>query len=182
MGKRAVVFLAEGFEEIEAVTQIDVLRRAKIDVTVVGIGSTSIKGARGIIVQADIKIDQLDYTPDVAIFPGGMPGAENLASSCEVRNLIRDMDEQGKLIAAICAAPAVLLAPLGILAGKTATCYPGMESTFSTNVSYSEETVVQDGNLITSQGVGTALEFALTILANLAGKDVAEMIGQKMLA
>ena len=115
------------------------------------------------------------------ILPGGVRGATNLAKSAEVAEFIKKMHKAGKIVAAICAAPAAVLAPLGILDGKKATCYPGCETDFSGKIGHSKERVVVDGNIITSQGPGTALEFALLIAARLVGQEMADTVRSKML-
>ncbi len=181
MSKKAIVVLAEGFEEIEAITPIDVLRRAGVEVTVVGLGAISIKGAHDVIFNADALLDDIDFMPDAVVFPGGLPGAENLARSQKLKDLVITMNEEGRLIAAICATPALLLAPLGILDGRRATCYPSMEEKFSTSVSPADEQVVQDENIITSKGPGTSAGFALKIAENLVGAEKAEAVRKAML-
>jgi len=181
MGKKAIVILADGFEEIEAITAIDVLRRAGVEVAVCGLNSERVKGSKSIIVVADriLKGDETDY--DACVLPGGMPGAENLAASDKVKNLLLDMNKQGKIIAAICAAPAVVLAPLGILNDKSATCYPGMEESFSDTTDYKKDDVVIDENVITSRGPATALKFAIAIVDALCGQTVAQKIANATL-
>lgn len=181
MAKKALIILASGFEEIEAVTPIDVLRRAGIDITVAGIGGTAIRGSRGMVVNADIELDKFSGKPDAVIFPGGMPGAENLARSAKVKELIKSMNSAGKIIAAICASPALVLAPTGVLDGKKATCYPGMNENFSSKIKHVKDKVVQDGNIITSKGPATALPFALKIVEALAGKKTADVVGKATL-
>jgi 4-methyl-5(b-hydroxyethyl)-thiazole monophosphate biosynthesis len=181
MPKTALVIFAEGFEEVEAVASVDVLRRAGVRVTLAGVKSLIVKGSRNIGVQTDVLLKGIKDLPDAVILPGGLPGAMNLAKSGEVAKLVKQMSEAGKLVAAICAAPAVVLAPLGILDGKKATCYPGCEPDFSSKIVYSKEGVVVDGNIITSQGPGTALEFALVIAALLEGKEMADIVRGKML-
>ncbi|MBF0494784.1 MAG: DJ-1/PfpI family protein [Candidatus Omnitrophica bacterium] len=178
MKKRAIVILAQGCEEVEAITPIDILRRAGIEVISAGIGGTTIKSSRGIIFNADVKIEDIDFVPDVVIVPGGMPGAENISQSEKARHLIRDAFAKGKIVAALCASPAVVLTPLGILHGKKATCYPGMEESFTPDIKFVDEKVVQDGNVITSKGVGTALLFALKIVEALSGKAVADTVAR----
>ena len=181
MAKTAVVILAEGFEEVEAIAPVDVLRRAGVRVTLAGVNSLVVKSSRNIGVQTDALLKDIQNLPDAVILPGGLPGAANLAQSGDVAKLVKEVNSAGKLIAAICAAPAVVLAPLGILDGKKATCYPGCEADFSKKVVYSKDRVVTDGNIITSQGPGTALEFALAITAHLAGKEMADTVRDKML-
>jgi 4-methyl-5(b-hydroxyethyl)-thiazole monophosphate biosynthesis len=181
MKKKALIILAEGFEEVEATTPMDVLRRAEIDVTVAGLGSDTVTGAHGITMKADAVFGRQDPLPDAVIFPGGLPGAENLANSIEVKDLVLKMHSENRLIAAICASPALVLMPAGVLSGRTATCYPGMEKNFSPDTKTSKENVVQDGNIITSRGPATAFPFALKIAENLAGKNKADMIADQML-
>lgn len=181
MLKTALVILAEGFEEVEAIAPVDFLRRAGVRMTLAGLSDLQVKGSRNISVRADIMLKDLVELPDALILPGGIPGATNLAKSEEVAELVKKMNDAGKIIAAICAAPAVVLAPLGILEGREATCYPGCESDFSTTTVYSKERVVTDGNIITSQGPGTALEFARVIAERLVGKEMAELVRGKML-
>jgi 4-methyl-5(b-hydroxyethyl)-thiazole monophosphate biosynthesis len=182
MKKKALVILADGFEDIEAVTAVDILRRAGVDVTIAGLEDVQVKGARGVIVLADIRLDEARDDFDALVLPGGMPGAANLAASESVLALIRKMDRDKKIIAAICAAPALVLGPAGVLAGRGATCYPGMEENFPKEVKQSQEAVVVDANIITSQGPATALEFALKIAERLAGKDIADSVRKATLA
>jgi len=174
--KRAVVFLAEGFEEVEAVTPIDFLRRAGIEVITAGVGGASIQGAHGIRIQTEKNIEDLSMDNfDGIVIPGGMPGAANLAAAPKVSQLLRDASEAGKMIAAICASPAVVLSPAGLLKGKSATCYPGFEKDLVCG-SFVEERVVIDGSIITSRGPGTAAEFAVKIIEYLAGADAAKEV------
>jgi len=183
--KKAIVLLAEGFEEVETVTPIDYLRRAGAEVTVAAIGnSLTVKGSRGIQVTADTMLEELVKQGfgswDAVIVPGGMPGAKNLAASKETSALLKETAAAGKLICAICASPAVVLSPLGLLSGKKFTCYPGMEETVSEGT-WLETRVVVDGNIITSRGAGTAGEFSIAIIAALSGKDEAEKIAKAVL-
>ena len=181
MLKTALVILAEGFEELEAVAPVDVLRRAGVRIMLAGLTDRRVKSSRNIVVESDILLRDLVEMPDAVILPGGVPGATNLARSEEVAELVKKMNAAGKIVAAICAAPAVVLAPLGILDGKKATCYPGGESDFSSKTIFSKERVAVDGNIITSQGPGTALEFAHVIAARLAGQEMADTVRRKML-
>jgi 4-methyl-5(b-hydroxyethyl)-thiazole monophosphate biosynthesis len=185
MAKKAVVLLAEGFEEVEAITPVDYLRRAGIEVTVAAAGrDRTVRGARGVPVIADTVLEDLvrkggAASWDAVILPGGMPGASNLAASRETGALLKEMAAAGKVVAAICASPAVVLAPLGLLAGRNFTCFPGMEKQVS-GAKWSGDRVVTDGNLITSRGAGTAGEFAVAIIGKLLspeeGKKVAEAV------
>ena len=182
--KKALVFLAEGFEEIEAATPIDFLRRAGIEVTCVGIGSPRVTGAHGLEFRADIELSAMGSEAadaDMIIFPGGMPGASNLASEPAIKSLIMDFNSRDRYIAAICASPAVVLAPTGVLDGRSATCYPGMQSGFGPDTSYSEERVVIDGNIITSRGPATAMVFSYVLVKLLEGRLAAEDLIAKAL-
>jgi 4-methyl-5(b-hydroxyethyl)-thiazole monophosphate biosynthesis len=186
MAKNVIALLAEGFEEVEAVTPIDYLRRAGITVTIAAVGgSLSVKGARGITVNADallsdiIKRKETD-TFDAVVIPGGMPGATNIAASKEAGALITEMASAGKLVCAICAAPAVVLAPLGLLSGKKFTCYPGMEEKVRDG-KWTDERVATDGNIITSRGAGTAGVFAVAIIARLLSQAEGDKIAQAVL-
>lgn len=179
MAKTAIVTLADGFEEIEAMTQIDVLRRAGVEVTVAGLADP-VTGARGVVVTPDRPLEGLDATPDLVVLPGGMPGAAHLGASAAVKGLVLRTLEAGGLAAAICAAPAKAFAPFGVLEGRRATCYPGLEGEFGPNTTHSEEPVVVDGPVITSRGVGTALDLALTLVELLFDKATAEDHAAKM--
>ena len=167
------MFLANGFEEIEALCPLDLLRRAGVEVTTVGIGAEQITGAHGITVQADISdAFYTDSTPDMIILPGGMPGAKNLDESRTVDTAIKVAARRGAFIGAICAAP-FLLGRRGLLAGKRAICYPGFENEL-TGATIAEERVVRDGNVITAAGMGVALEFGLALVSVLKGEEAAE--------
>ncbi|MCF7873060.1 MAG: DJ-1/PfpI family protein [Candidatus Omnitrophica bacterium] len=181
MAKKAIILLAEGFEEIEAISCIDILRRAEINLTVVGIDDLIIKGSRSIEVKADKKLNEISIESDACILPGGMPGAENLAKSGLVKKLLIQLNNQEKIIAAICASPAVVLAPLGILDNKIATCYPGMEKDFSNSTTYKKQEVIIDKNIITSRGPATAMQFALKIVEKLAGKEMSNKVAKATL-
>lgn len=182
MAKRALIILADGFEDIEAIACIDILRRAGIELVVAGLNNLQVKSARGkITVWAETTFAQTERNFDALILPGGLPGAESLAGSSAVIKLVKEMFNQGKIIAAICAAPALVLAKAGVLDGKTATCFPGDESDFPKTTKYKNERVVIDGNLITSQAAGTALEFALAIVCVLSGEEVANKVKKTIL-
>lgn len=182
---RALVLLADGFEEIEAVTPIDVLRRAGVEVLSLGVPGRRVRGARGVVLEADQALSDFALEEagqvDLVVLPGGMPGAENLARDPRVAALVRAVRAAGQRIAAICAAPAVALGPTGLLAGRRATCYPGFEQRFASDVRPSQERVVVDDWLVTSRGPGTALEFALTLVEQLAGAQAADELRTKML-
>ena len=169
------LFLADGFEEIEALTPVDILRRAGKQVTTVGIGGKNITGAHGITVLADIQDRDLDVTDaDMIILPGGMPGTLNLDASPIVHGAIDTAMANGAYIAAICAAPTIL-GKRGLLTGKKATCYPGMEADLKGAI-LSEGTVAQDGKIITAAGIGAALPFALKLVENLCGAETAKKL------
>lgn len=179
--KKALIVLAEGFEEIEAVTPIDILRRSEVEVTIAGIGSDVITSTHNTNIKVDTRLDNYSGLPDAIILPGGLPGAENLASSVKLKDLILKMHSEGKIIAAICASPALVLSPTGILKGRKATCYPGLEKNFPSDVKAVKEAVVKDGNIITSRGPGTAFSFGLKIAESLAGKNKSDMVAGQML-
>jgi len=154
-----IVLLAEGFEEIEALTPVDMLRRAGLDVRTVGIAGREIKGSHGITVRCDMTDEELLIGDiDMAIFPGGMPGALNLDSSPLTDKIIEAVTRRGGHLAAICAAPLVL-GRRGLLAGKRAVCYPGFESEL-VGAEIADAPVVTDGNITTARGMGVALEFS----------------------
>ena len=177
----AVVILADGFEEIEAVTQIDVLRRAGVDVTVVGLTAGPVTGAHGVELGTDATLADLGFEPDVVVLPGGMPGSENLGNDPDVVELLRKQHAAGRKIAAICAAPAFAPVKAGVLDGKRATCYPSFESRFEATTTAVEDRVVVDGTVTTSRGPGTALEFALELAEQLAGRATADRLRAGML-
>ena len=182
MAKKAIILLATGFEEIEAVTVVDILRRAGIEIISAGIDSMSITGSHGIAVAADKKLKDIKPDVDAVIIPGGMPGAMHLHNSSEVNEFIKEMNSKGAVIAGICAAPSVVMAPIGILDNKSATCYPGNQIDFAKSTKYKDEAVVVDGNIITSQGPGTAMEFAFAIVEKLIGKDTVKKLRKHTLA
>ena len=141
--KQVAVLLADGFEEVEAVTPIDFLARAGCEVTIGGVTGENVTGAHGVTIKADVKVSDCQGDFDAVVVPGGMPGASNLAASHDAVALIRKVSESGALVAAICAAPALVLAPNGFLDGKKPTCYPGFETAFKT-AHFSEDRVVVD--------------------------------------
>ena len=180
--KTAVIVLADGFEEIEAVTPIDMLRRADVKVTVAGVGGTSIRGSHGLAFECDARLESIDEAPDLIVLPGGLPGSENLGKSHEVRALTQKVHDNGGICAAICAAPALTLAAFGLLDGRTATCYPSFEKHFDKSTTHSDENVVVDRGMVTSRGAGTSMEFALSLVAQLAGEAKAEELRKGVLA
>ena len=170
------LFLANGFEEIEALCPLDLLRRAGVEVTTVGIGGDVIRGSHGIIVHADIPdIMYRDSNPDMIILPGGMPGAKNLDESKIVDVAIKAAQKKGAYIAAICAAPFVL-GKRELLNGKNATCFPGFEDDLVGANIIKDSGVVVDGNIITARGMGVAQRFGLTLVSLLCGEEIAKNI------
>ncbi|MBE6690378.1 MAG: DJ-1/PfpI family protein [Ruminococcaceae bacterium] len=162
------MFLANGFEEVEALAPLDLLRRAGLEVTTVGIGGDVIRGAHGITVHADIP-DGLfaDAKPDMIILPGGMPGAKNLDESRVVDAALKAAVRNNAYLAAICAAP-MILGHRGLLEGKHATCYPGFEQELKGAI-LSPEKVVVDGRIITAAGMGVAIDFGLELIEQFTG-------------
>ena len=178
------VFLADGFEEIEAITPVDVLRRAGIEVKTVSINDTHrVTGAHGIEVNADLTFKQADFADcEWLILPGGMPGATNLAAFRPLTELIKVHAENGRKLAAICASPAVVLAPLGVLKNRKAICYPGFEGALKdADAEVTPGRAVIDGNIITSNGPSSALDFALAIVAETKSRGVANEVAGGML-
>lgn len=180
--KKSFIFLADGFEEIEALATVDILRRAGIEVNTVTISPTlQVKGAHGVEVKADISISDVKCNEnDILVLPGGMPGATNLANCTQLSNMLVQHHNKKGTIAAICASPAVVLAPLNILEGKEATCYPGFEGAF-TNCKKGYNPVVVDGNIITANGPATAIPFALTIVAKSLCEEKSREVAEGML-
>jgi len=182
MAKKAVVLLADGFEEVEALTPVDYLRRAGVEVTTAAAGEgKAVSGSHGVTVVADARLAELAAGAawDAVVCPGGLPGATNLAASGETATLLRETAAAGGLVCAICAAPAVVLAPLGLLAGKAFTCYPGMEQGVS-GARHSPGKVVRDGAVITSQGAGTAGLFAIAVISALLGDEAGKAVAEKV--
>lgn len=170
------IFLADGFEETEALTPADILRRAEIPTVLVGVKGDIITGSHGISVicntnDSEIKLDE---SLDAVFLPGGMPGTVNLEKSQAVQEAIDFADKNGKLICAICAAPSIL-GHKGLLQGKEAICFPGFEEEL-TGATLSDKFVCRDGNIITAKGMGSATEFGLQIVEYLKGHDEAEKI------
>lgn len=176
------LFLAEGFEEIEALSVVDILRRAGIPVSTISITDTlQVKGAHGIQVTADALYSSIDFeSAKWLILPGGMPGATNLAAFEPLTTLLKEHNAKGGKIAAICASPAVVLAPLGILDGKEAICYPGFEAAMK-NTRLSGNPVEADGNVITANGPASATLFALAIVAHTLGQEKSIDIAEGLL-
>lgn len=178
---RIYVFLANGFEEIEAIAPIDVFRRAELNVTTVSVsGDQLVEGAHGIVVAADCLFEELQFEGDFVVFlPGGMPGTLNLDAHEGLKALLRQQSDRGQKIAAICAAPSIL-GKMGILKGKEAICYPGFESHLAGAV-VSTEPIVKAGAIFTAKGPGVAVDFALRIVEDLKGKEIASKVAADMI-
>lgn len=178
--KPLYVFLAPGFEEIEAVTVLDVLRRAQLNVVSVSLsGDLAVTGAHGIAVSADTLYPDIDVADaDLLILPGGMPGTNNLNVHEGLKKAIKRHADAGKPIAAICAAP-LILGQLGLLEGREATCYPGFEEHLK-GARLSKQAVVKDGPFLTANGPGAAARFALQIVKDFKGEEVAEALAKGM--
>lgn len=176
------IFLAEGFEEIEALATVDVLRRAGLDVKMVSItDKLEVRGAHGVLVTANARFDYIDFSDaNWLILPGGLPGAQNLYDFEPLRKLLKEHAAQEKNIAAICAAPGLVLGQLGILDGKYATCYPGFETYFP-NAKYRKDAVVSLNHIITANGPASAIKFGLAIIAADMGLSVADDISRAMM-
>lgn len=182
--KKSYIFLADGFEEIEALATYDMLCRAGIDVDLVSVYDNAVAtGAHGVAVYTDETIGEIN--PDDAdwlILPGGMPGASNLFDCKPLTDALRRHCDRGGNIAAICASPAVVLAPLGILDGRRATCYPGFEDALTAGgATATGSDVVVDGNVITGKGPGVTMQFALAIIKAAAGDETAAQVAAGML-
>lgn len=179
--KRVNIYLAEGFEEIEAITVVDVLRRASIDARLVSItGKKAVKGAHGVVIEADELFEDADNMgADMLVLPGGMPGTKHLDEHKGLREVISDFAAKNKYIAAICAAPSVL-GGMGLLNGRKAVCYPGFECTLKGAV-IGVDIVSQEANFITSKGPGTAIYFALRLVEVLADKKTADELREGMI-
>lgn len=173
--KKVAVLLADGFEEVEAITSVDYLRRAGIEVILTSIAELKVTGSHDIVILADTTLAALRDDLDGIILPGGMPGAANLAQSKTLIAFIDKMNRNNKLLAAICAAPALVLGKSGLLKGRKFTCYPGFEKEV-TGANFSTESVVLDGNILTSRGPGTAAEFTIAIIEYLLGIDAAKTV------
>ena len=179
--KNVALFLADGFEEIEALATVDILRRAQIPVTTVSVtGKNEVTGAHGIPVLADSLFNETDFSKvGYLVLPGGMPGAKHLDEHEELKKLITDVDNRGERIAAICAAPMVL-GGLGLLQDKQATCYPGFEDKLS-GAEITGLKVVTDHHITTGKGPGLAFDFALALVEQIAGSDKRSEVAQGLL-
>ena len=174
--KKIWTFLAEGFEEVEALTVVDILKRAKFEVTMVSISEDLfVTSSHNVVVKADKKISELESElPDVIFLPGGMPGTLNLGEHEGLKDLILKAMEQDKIMAAVCAAPSVY-GQMGLLKGRKATCYPGFEDKLL-GAEYQAEQVVVDGKFVTSQGMGTCIPLGLKLVELLSSEETAVQV------
>jgi len=170
-----LVLLAQGCEELEAVTMIDLLRRANVKVTVAGLEKGPVTASRGVVLMPETTLDAvLDQDFDLVVLPGGLGGAQRLEADQRITALLRRMTEQGRYVAAICAAPKVLVSA-GLVKGREVTAYPGVLDDQS-GVRLSSAAVVRDGTFITSRGPGTAMDFALTLIDLLCGRETRDTV------
>ncbi len=176
MEKKVCVVLADGFEEIEGLTVVDLLRRAGIQVTTASImQSTAVTGSHAIALKADAMLSDVDASSlDMLVLPGGMPGTKHLQESALVKDALKTVYGKGSTIAAICAAPSVL-GSYGYLKGKKATCFPGWEDKL-TGAEHSDVPVVTDGQVITGRSMAAAIDFSLALIVRLAGKETADRV------
>ena len=178
--KRVLCFFAEGYEEVEAITVVDLLKRADIEViTVSVIDTVFVKGSHNIVIKCDQLINDIDLGADMIFLPGGMPGTTNLEKSEVLIDVIKEYNSKGKYIAAICAAPSIL-GGLGILKNKNATCYPGNENKLI-GANKMEDKVVVCDNVITGEALGSAIDFSLKLIELLLNKETAISVKEKII-
>lgn len=178
---KVLVPLAEGFEELEAITIIDLFRRAGFNVVTAGLNDQPVRASRNNVLIPDTSIDKvMDEEFDLIVLPGGLPGADNLRDNALVQSLLKRQHQLNKNIAAICAAPRALAAA-GVLEGKTITCYPGaLDQVDNSNFNITDSKIETDGNIVTSRGPGTAMDFALLLIERLGGKSLREEISKQL--
>lgn len=173
--KKVIVPLANGLEEIEAIASVDVLRRGELEVVTVALGDLKVKGAHDVVVVADKSLDEINIGEfDGILLPGGMPGATNLRDDERIIKAVQSLNQEGKLVSAICAAP-IILEKAGVLKGKKATSYPGFEDEMS-SCTHTGERVTVDGNIITGKSPGAAIEFALEVVRFLTDDETVERV------
>lgn len=174
------MLLGAGFEEVEAIAPLDLLRRAGVDIVTVGIDDKKVIGSHKITIEADLTIGEVDLTAmEMVIIPGGLGGVASLRANPKALEILKFGWENGKYVAAICAGPTVL-ADLGITEGKNATCYPGQEKNMGSAIVHSDMAVVTDGKLITGASAGCAIPFGLALVAALKGQDAADAIAKQI--
>ncbi len=179
-----LLFLANGFEEIEALTQVDYLRRADVEIITVGVNGEYACGTRNIVVKADTILDKVEYTEDVemVILPGGLGGMNAMKSSEKVCSIVRLAEKDGKYVTAICASPTIF-AYLDMVRGKKCVCYPGMEDELiAAGGIYVDEPVVTDGKMITARAAGASEEFSFELIRVLKGNEAAETVRKSICA
>lgn len=174
--KKALIFLAEGFEEVEALSVLDALKRGGVEVTTASVGEDkAVKSSHGVTIVADVKVSEVkDRAFDLVFLPGGMPGSINLAQSWDVNEIVI-RHSQSALVAAICAAPAVVLGPAGLLEGKKATCYPGCDEYYP-GFEFSSEGVVEDGRIITAKSAAYGWKLGFVLVRRLMGEEAADKV------
>ena len=179
-----LLFLADGFEEIEALTQVDYLRRAGIDIVTVGLNGEYASGTRKIVVKADTTIDKVDYTDDVemVILPGGLGGMNAMKNNEKVCSIVKQAEKNGKFVTAICASPTIF-AHLDMVKGKKCVCYPGMQDELiAAGGIYTDKAVVTDGKMITARAAGASEEFSFELIRVLKGNEEAEAVRKSICA
>lgn len=180
---KVYVFLADGFEDVEALIPVDVLRRGGVEVVTVSTTDFPlVESAHGVNIEADLQFEQCDFADaDLLMLPGGMPGAANLYAHEGVCKAVCNQAAAGKKVSAICAAPAVVLAQLGLLEGKKATCYPGFEQALKdAGATYTADLVTVDGNITTGEGPAAAFPYAYELLSQLMNKEVSDQVAEGM--
>lgn len=171
------ILLADGFEEAEALVPADLLRRAGAEVKLVGVTGQAVTGAHGISVNSDISLDQVEQNGmEMLVIPGGLPGVTNVAASAKAMELVKAAAAAECCLAAICAAPAIVLGPVGILKGRKATCYPSMEDGMTGAQAQVGQSVVVDGDIITGEGPGAAFDFGLKLVEVLKGTETMQRV------
>lgn len=179
-----LLFLADGFEEIEALTQVDYLRRAGVEIVTVGVCGEFATGTRGIVVKADTTLDKIDYTKDVemVILPGGLGGMNAMKSNEKVCSIVKMAEKDSKYVTAICASPTIF-AHLDMVKGKKCVCYPGMEhELIAAGGIYVDKAVVTDGKMITARAAGASEEFSFELISVLCGKEKSEEVRKSICA
>ena len=171
------ILLADGFEEAEALVPADLLRRAGAEVKLVGVTGQVVTGAHGIAVVSDLTVEQAQAEGmELLVIPGGLPGVTNVAASAKAMELVEAASESDCYLAAICAAPSIVLGPVGILNGRKATCYPGMETGMTGAQAQKGQSVVVDGDVITGEGPGAAFDFGLKLVEVLKGTETMQQV------